>query len=328
MEINNQHIESLISKHLDKTINAEEEKQLFAWVHENQANNDYFMQLKKLHFHTLHEDSVLFNTEVELQKAIENIQNSKKPKKRKIFAILTVAASVAILMSIILFTSTENTMKNVEEIAEIQIKAQDSIIDYTLEDGTVISIAKNSSIKVVDFSKKQRKISLKGTAYFDVERDTSRPFIIEVGCAQIEVLGTEFNIFERERDSSVSVWVTEGKVRVRHSVIKEEFILVDNEYCRLWENKKGEKGIYSNNNFLSWKTSHLTFEDTPLCQALFELEICYGKPFIPYGIDSIKNSNINITFDKTDISNVETILGMLLSASVEDIDSIIYIKEK
>ena len=70
--------------------------------------------------------------------------------------------------------------------------------EYTVElnDGTRVRLNADSELRFpVKFASNERKVFLKGEAYFEVEHDTLRPFRVDVhDDAMIEVLGTEFNI--------------------------------------------------------------------------------------------------------------------------------------
>lgn len=79
-----------------------------------------------------------------------------------------------------------------------------------LADGSVTLIDGGSEL-VVDLRRKERHVTLvRGEAWFDVQRDEQRPFVLDAGRAQVQVLGTEF---AAERiGGSVRVSVTEGTV--------------------------------------------------------------------------------------------------------------------
>lgn len=84
-----------------------------------------------------------------------------------------------------------------------------------LSDGTAIMLKPNSSIVYPrDFAEHERKIELKGEAFFDVTKDKSRPFIISTSAVTVKVLGTSFNVMAYEGAKEVSVAVKTGKVSV------------------------------------------------------------------------------------------------------------------
>lgn len=79
-----------------------------------------------------------------------------------------------------------------------------------LADGSVTLIDGGSEL-VVDLQPKERRVTLvRGEAWFDVQRDEQRPFVLDAGRAQVQVLGTEFAV--ERMGGSVRVSVTEGTV--------------------------------------------------------------------------------------------------------------------
>lgn len=64
-----------------------------------------------------------------------------------------------------------------------------------LSDGTTVYLNAESELMYpVKFRGNDRRVFLKGEAYFDVKRDTSKPFIVEANSLDVRVLGTEFGV--------------------------------------------------------------------------------------------------------------------------------------
>lgn len=85
----------------------------------------------------------------------------------------------------------------------------------SLADGTKVWLNALSEIYFpVQFDKNERKVSVKGEAYFEVKKDANSPFRVEVDGSTIEVLGTHFNV--NAYDSQSATTLLEGKVRVSH----------------------------------------------------------------------------------------------------------------
>ena len=81
-----------------------------------------------------------------------------------------------------------------------------------LNDGSVITLNTGSEL-LVGLSDQSRKIILRrGEAYFEVARDSERPFTVDAGLRSVTVLGTEFNI--RKSPDRLQVAVSEGLVAI------------------------------------------------------------------------------------------------------------------
>ncbi|MBB6500729.1 FecR family protein [Pedobacter cryoconitis] len=84
-----------------------------------------------------------------------------------------------------------------------------------LPDGTKVWLNAASSLSFpVRFSGLQRKVVLKGEAYFEVEKNKKMPFIVDSKQQKIEVLGTHFNISAYDNERATKTTLAEGSVRV------------------------------------------------------------------------------------------------------------------
>lgn len=63
-----------------------------------------------------------------------------------------------------------------------------------LSDGSEVWLNAESSLEFPSaFTSKERRVNLKGEAYFKVARNEQNPFIVTTDKMQVRVLGTEFN---------------------------------------------------------------------------------------------------------------------------------------
>ena len=105
-----------------------------------------------------------------------------------------------------------------------------------LSDGTRVWLNSESELRYpVDFVGTERKVFLKGEAYFQVAKDATKPFRVMVNDMQVEALGTEFNINAYRDDDCLRTTLAEGKVRVSYPDTRQECILVAGEQAVLKE---------------------------------------------------------------------------------------------
>ena len=77
-----------------------------------------------------------------------------------------------------------------------------------LSDGSTITLAPNSAIKLSPFfNKSDRKILLEGEAVFHVTHNQQKPFIVSANEITTKVLGTRFTVraFKHDKDVIVAV---------------------------------------------------------------------------------------------------------------------------
>ncbi|HEV7613669.1 MAG TPA: FecR domain-containing protein [Steroidobacteraceae bacterium] len=83
----------------------------------------------------------------------------------------------------------------------------------TLTDGSLIDINSHSKIRV-RYSAREREVDLlEGQALFHVAKNPSRPFLVSSATTQVRAVGTEFDVYQKQGGTVVSV--VEGRVAVR-----------------------------------------------------------------------------------------------------------------
>ncbi len=145
-----------------------------------------------------------------------------------------------------------------------------------LEDGSNVWLNAETELRFpVVFGGNERRIFLTGEAYFEVAKDTLRPFIVCVNGVDVTALGTEFNILAVQESDEVFTTLVNGSVRVEN---KEgvECILNPAEQALC---KKGvaEIGVQKVNTALysSWKDGYYAFDKQPLGEIMKTLERWY-----------------------------------------------------
>ncbi|SDJ67967.1 FecR family protein [Microbulbifer yueqingensis] len=180
----------------------------------------------------------------------------------------------------------------------------------TLADGTKVQLNTNSELRV-SYSRDERQTALlRGEAYFDVVRQTARPFTVTAGKASIRVLGTEFNV-ERNRDNT-RVSVTGGVVAVSESSSASG---LQPESVKLAKNQKvsvSGRGISpvsstSADEALDWTRGVLVFDRTPLNEALEELNRYLKVPAAAES--SVRERKVSGTFELSDPDNTLTAIA-------------------
>lgn len=135
------------------------------------------------------------------------IQNSKF---RKFYIRLASAAAI-------LFFATTCTLAYLYTASPREFytySAQSTPVEYTLADGTKVTLNKNSSLTFKsDFGDKRRDVKLIGEAFFKVAHDKTRPFAVDAMGTKTEVLGTSFNVKTIPGISTVLTTLVEGSVR-------------------------------------------------------------------------------------------------------------------
>jgi len=84
-----------------------------------------------------------------------------------------------------------------------------------LPDGSKVFLNASSSLKYpVSFAAKERKVELKGEAYFEISHNKKSPFRVIAKGQTVEVLGTHFNIMSYDDENTVKTTLLSGSVKV------------------------------------------------------------------------------------------------------------------
>ena len=146
-----------------------------------------------------------------------------------------------------------------------------------LADLTEVTISSGSSLKIIPSTfRSQRKVLLKGEAYFDVMPD-DKPFIVETFNSTITVVGTQFNVraYPNQISQKTEVAVQEGLVEVAATDLPEKAVhLAAGQGTQVHgtESVPSAQKPIAIEQVINWQTGGFTFVNEPLIAVLDELE--------------------------------------------------------
>jgi len=131
-----------------------------------------------------------------------------------------------------------------------------------LADGSKVWLNSASSIRFpVSFVGNERRVEVSGEAYFEVAKDPSRPFKVDVdGKNEIEVLGTHFNINSYADEGTIKTTLLEGSVKVTSLKTGESKLITPGQQAQL--NTDGQIAISKTDldNVMAWKNGYFNFD--------------------------------------------------------------------
>lgn len=107
------------------------------------------------------------------------------------------------------------TNKNSKEVVYNTISTPNGG-QYQLElpDGSLVWLNATSSIHFpTSFIGKERRVEITGEAYFEVAKNRDMPFIVNVNGAEVQVLGTHFNVNAYSDEDNIKTTLLEGSVK-------------------------------------------------------------------------------------------------------------------
>jgi transmembrane sensor len=313
----------------------EKERNLFeSWLGESVMHAEYFEQTKKTYQLTSIDanakqknwESVVAKVESGLRVPEYIELPGKQPLAKTVFlnTRVRVAASIAILLGIsvlfkfIVFDSRQLVISGKD------LKPKEP---YHLADGSLVYLNGNSEIAFSKkFGNKERNISLKGVAFFEVKRNEKIPFHITTGNTTTQVLGTSFNVYS-DSTGSVKVSVVSGVVAFYSGKIENGVKLTAGEQAAY--NPGIAKVVKEQNtdpNFLAWKTGILYFKETPLTDAFRLLQKQYSRVFV-FEPKRKGEPTLTTTFDNQTLEAVLEEIDLLLNTKNSTRNDTIYFKQ-
>lgn len=280
-------MDQLINKYLNKSLTRKEARELESWLSRDVRNR---IEFENIVAHLSHKDGELETIKDRILDRVIQEENVavKLNFGQKIRYISKVAAIFIIVFGAVIFLilnekEESTTLAQHQPISHIEKEAAyGQQLSFKLPDGTMVKL--NSGSKLIfpkDFSNQSRDVALVGEAFFDVERDESRPFNIKAHKVNVRVLGTSFSVRSYEDESNVVVGVKTGIVRVTNDAGNQEVILKENDladYSNI-SNKLTKEVISENAVVFGWINRELVLKDYNINQIMVALSRWYDVSF-------------------------------------------------
>lgn len=317
-------VKELIPRYLAGETSAEEEKDLLAWIAESPNNERHYRSMEKIfqlsdkHFAESKSLNLDINIDEEWNSFTQTITQKKSASVRKLepdnkpIHIWYKVAAAVLLLVVSAFVINYFLYKPKGMLYE----TGDHTLSFALPDGSKVILNRNSSLSYAsEFGDKNRTIVLKGEGFFDVSHDATKPFIIQVNNAKVEVLGTSFNIRAYHEVKEVEVIVKTGIVKLSVPDLNSEIKLTAGQKgIFALERKALTSDINKDINFQSWNTQNLVFEENDLRTVIETLKKTYGAN-ITIGTGIPVTCAVTVTFDHQTLEAVLHVLQTTLNLS-------------
>jgi transmembrane sensor len=158
-----------------------------------------------------------------------------------------------------------------------------------LPDGSKVWLNSASTLSYpTAFTGSERKVKLKGEAYFEIASNKKIPFRVESDGQIVEVLGTHFNINSYDDEDFTKTTLLEGSVKVilhsKSDVLGKTRMLKPGEQSLT---NSSQSGIRIENadteKAVAWKNGYFKFKNTPIQQIMREVERWYDVELVYEG---------------------------------------------
>ena len=291
-------IEELIIRFLQQDINEEELHYLESWLEEDAEHKSYFFGLKSISdssrrsFFSKEEVNEAswqrMLARIEKHQEEESLDKSKS-RTRDLWSLCIKYAAIIILAL--------GTGWGIHEFQrEIQLDEAEMEIVYNeihvpkggrantilLSDGSKVVLNVATTFRYPTcFNDENRQVHLDGEAYFEVAKNTERPFVVKLGKQDITVLGTTFNVQAYSSDSISEVTVLSGRIQL--NAFNEQGAAMSCMYLKpnqkaISDNATGSVSLQETNASLSnaWINGEYKFKDEPFASIIKRLENYYN----------------------------------------------------
>lgn len=151
-------------------------------------------------------------------------------------------------------------------------------MEIVLPDSSVVTLNANSSLVWMTSNQNAlREVRLSGEAFFNVRSMTEKPFRVYSNEIIIEVLGTSFNLNNRENKEEV--FLEEGSIRINNQKNMEDTIQLETGEAAFFHVDSLKVVKTSDRRFedqAKWKEGILKFRNVPVREILKEVQFIYG----------------------------------------------------
>lgn len=360
-------MELLFLAYLEGNISIEDEQKLLDWLKNNPDALSDFNDFRRIWNMSAMAGTVANDAlEFEWKQLLKRIESSKGKTVEmprdfwywlpRVAAVFLIGAMVSFAASYLLFNRQSTALTYHEISTPPGAKSK-----VTLPDGTDIWLNAGSNLKYSNqFGDKDRLVHLTGEAYFDVNHDPSRIFLVKTSELNIKAYGTAFNVKSYPEEGTIETTLIEGSIGVTRTTFEnkknDEVMLEPNQrvvYYRktkkvetkLTESIEAEtpatsptkrneqkltylisKGIETK-EFTSWKDGTLFITSESLHELAVKLERKYDVK-IHFESEELKKLKFTGSLENETVEQVIHAIGIAANIQYEIEDRDIWLKEQ
>ncbi|BCA56574.1 iron dicitrate transporter FecR [Nitrospira sp. KM1] len=183
-----------------------------------------------------------------------------------------------------------------------------------LPDKSSMILNTNTAVVTHVDGKERRVELLKGEAFFQVQADPNRPFTVQHAEHQVQVLGTEFIVRERQKETTVTV--VKGLVRVSGSVSQSRELIPGQQISIGTDGELGPIRDVAATDAMAWTRRRLVVSDTPLSDVIAEIQR-YHPGYVLIWNDEIRSIRVTGIYDLANTAETLSILAKTLPIQLD-----------
>jgi transmembrane sensor len=250
---------------------------------------------------------------------VHHLIRKKENQRKKMFAdrfikLYSSVAAILLLPLIIAGGLLINTTVKTQEAPAGQVVRSvihapyGSRVSFILPDGTSGWLNSGSELTYSLPFNNNRKLLLKGEAWFDVARDEKFPLQIIADNAIIKVLGTSFNVSAYKGENYIEVVLQQGKVEFYRDNLAQKVTMLPSEKL-VFRDEKILVSTTDPSKYKAWTGGKLIFRGDDMSEVARRIERWYNVK-VNLADEDLKKFSFRATFEDDSLEEVLRLLSL------------------
>lgn len=275
-------MEEKLPKYFSGELEQSDTAELFNELEKNELLREEFVRMQNTY--ALTHLSKFSKNESEGRRSYQQfLQQLKTKKRQKVVRLAVQYAAAALILIASTFFATRYLLTDNGSDREINtlVVPAGQRAHLTLQDGTSVWLNAQSTLTYpARFSGRSRRVTVSGEAYFDVAKNSRKPFIVSTQSMEMKVLGTQFNVYSYPGAGYIKTDLIEGSLMVYSKESpKSSVTLKPKEQIVVKDGKMSLRKIQNSDYFL-WKDGIYTFENERLLDIIEKLQLYYDVKIV------------------------------------------------
>jgi transmembrane sensor len=207
--------------------------------------------------------------------------------------------------------------------------AEEARRQVRLPDDSKVELNQRTGMLYLGFNDRRQVVLRDGEAFFDVQRNVAKPFLISTDNASVRVTGTHFNVWTAPVQTTVSV--TEGTVLVSRSEDgdgrNQGTELTAGMQAVVAEGRTLQLKRVDPSRSTAWRNGKLMLEDISLRDAIAQINRYLKVPLLLEGTE-VGNLRFGGIYDTADLNQLISALPRVLPIKLRRSDDVIIISSR
>jgi ferric-dicitrate binding protein FerR (iron transport regulator) len=255
--------EKLLQRYVEGNVTPEEVREVVEWLDAGECHMREYMTLHKLY------DISLWNS------GRRRTTGVRRPALRRIAFECARIAAIFIVAFLCVRHAGRPSAETPAPVFNTLFVPAGQRAELTLSDGTQVWLnAQSRLVYPAVFERGKREIRLDGEGYFEVSPDEKQPFTVKTESADIQVLGTEFNVIAYASRPSTEVSLLKGIVALKPAGSERVYRMKPGESVR-WKDGALSASTIRNYDYFKWKEGLICFDEASVRSIMEKLELYF-----------------------------------------------------